>query len=292
MCLQLLPASAERPDQTAAGPRPRKQVEEACAAACEPLPAWARCENQTKGWDLVLSEILPSLAERSAFAKEICAAVKTATMVRAAGSGIAKAGPRRRQRAHRRCVREQLRSGAAVALRWLEAGGSEEHLRDGSTFTLPNRVEELFGSASRTSPLACEGHVRGRMRELMGEMLRQAPPRATSVSGTSAGSSLRDRLLGGVRGLHQHALYFRSPGAARLGSGCQAATLAQRSYRRGLGESRHFRPGECTESLLCGQSTGMEEGGAPHGVVRIGAEPARKHSATSLCFGGLRGEEG
>ena len=172
----------------------------------------------------MLSEILPSLAERSAFAKEICAAVKTATMVRAAGSGIAKAGPRRRQRAHRRCVREQLRSGAAVALRWLEAGGSEEHLRDGSTFTLPNRVEELFGSASRTSPLACEGHVRGRMRELMGEMLRQAPPRATSVSGTSAGSSLRDRLLGGVRGLHQHALYFRSPGAARLGSGCQAAT--------------------------------------------------------------------
>ena len=143
--------SAERPDQTVAGPRRRKQVEEACAAACEPLPAWARCEDQPKGWDFVLNEILPSLAERSAFAKEICAAAEEATMERAAGSGIAKAGPRRRQRAHWRCVREQLRSGAAVALRWLEAGGSEEHLRDGSTFTLPDRVEELFGSANHVA---------------------------------------------------------------------------------------------------------------------------------------------
>ena len=61
--------SAERPDQTVAGPRRRKQVEVACAAACEPLPAWARCEDQPKGWDFVLNEILPSLVERSAFAK-------------------------------------------------------------------------------------------------------------------------------------------------------------------------------------------------------------------------------
>ena len=150
-----------------------KQVEDSCAA-CEPLPAWA------KGWDFVLNEILPSLSERSAFAKEICAAVEEATMERAAGSGIAKAGPLRRQHAHRRCVREQLRSGAAVALRWLEAGGSEEHLRDGGTFTLPDRVEELFGPASRTSPLACKGDVRGRMPELMGEAspgrFRAPPP--------------------------------------------------------------------------------------------------------------------
>ena len=41
----------------------------------------------------MLNEIPPSLAERSAFAKEICAAVEEATMERAAGSGIAKAGP-------------------------------------------------------------------------------------------------------------------------------------------------------------------------------------------------------
>ena len=34
--------SAERPDHTVAGPHWWKQVEEACAAACEPLPAWAR----------------------------------------------------------------------------------------------------------------------------------------------------------------------------------------------------------------------------------------------------------
>ena len=172
------------------------------------FPTWARCEDQPNGWDFVLNEILPSLAERSAFAKEICAAVEEATI------GTAKAGPCRRQRAHQRCVRAQLRSGAAIALRWLEAGGSEEHLRDGSTFTLPDRVEELFGSASRTSPLACKGDV----------------PRATSVSGTSAGSPLRDRLPGGVRGLHQHALRFRSP-AAGLGSGCQAAAVAQWSDR-------------------------------------------------------------
>ena len=130
--------TAERPDQRVAGPRQRKQLEEASAAACEPLPAWARCEDQPKGWDFVLSKILPSLSERSA------------TMERAAGNGTAKAGPRRRQRAHWRCVREQLRSAAAVALRWLKASGSDERLRDGSTFTLPDRVEELFGSASRT----------------------------------------------------------------------------------------------------------------------------------------------
>ena len=136
--------TAERPDQRVAGPRQRNQVEEASAAACEPLPAWARCEDQPKGWDFVLIKILPSLSERSALAKEICAAVEQATIERAAGNGTAKAGPRRRQRAHRRCVREQLRSGAAVALRWLEAGGSDERLRDGSTFTLPDRVEELF----------------------------------------------------------------------------------------------------------------------------------------------------
>ena len=242
--------SAERPDQTVAGPRRRKQVEEACEAACEPLRAWARCEDQPKGWDFVLNEILPSPAERSAFAKEICAAVEEATMERAAGSDIAKA---------------QLRSGAAVALRWLEAGGSEEHLLDGNTFTLPDRVEELFGSASRTSPLACKGDVRGRMRELMGEMLRQAPPEPLRFRAPPPAHHFG---TGGVRGLHQHALCFRSPGAAGLGSGCQAATLAQRSDRRGLGESRHFRPGECTEGLLCGQPAGMEEGGAPHGAGR------------------------
>ena len=196
-------------------------------------------------------------------------------MERAASSGIAKAGPRRCQRAHRRCVREQLRSRAAVALRWLEAGGSEEHLRDGSTFTLPDRVEELFGSASRTSPLACKGDVRGPMRELTGEMLRQAPPEPLRFQ-----APLPAHHFGGVWGLHQHALRFRSPGAAGLGSGCQAATLAQRSDCR----SRHFRPRECTEGLLCGQSTGVEEDGAPHDAVRVGAEPARKQSATSLCF--------
>ena len=43
--------SAERPDQTVAGPRWRKQVEKTCAAACEHLPPWARCEDQPKGWD-------------------------------------------------------------------------------------------------------------------------------------------------------------------------------------------------------------------------------------------------
>ena len=70
----------------------------------------------------MLSKILPSLSERSAFAKEICAAVEQATMERAAGNGTAKAGPRRRQRAHPRCVREQLRSGAAVAIALARGG--------------------------------------------------------------------------------------------------------------------------------------------------------------------------
>ena len=128
---------------------------------------------------------------------------------------------------------------------------------------------------------------RGRMRELMGEMLRQAPPEPLRFRGTSAGSPLQDRLLGGVRGLR-----FRSPGAAALGSGCQAATLWLSGPTAEAWESPGtFDLGECTEGLLCGQPTGMEEGGAPHGAVRVGAEPARKHSTTSLCRGGLRGEE-
>ena len=101
---------------------------------------------------------------------------RQATMERAAGSGIAKAGPRRRQRAHWRCVREQLRSGAAVALRWLEVGGSEEHLRDGSTFTLPDRVEELFGSASRTSPLACKATSAAACASKWGRCFARLPP--------------------------------------------------------------------------------------------------------------------
>ena len=194
-------------------------------------------------------------------------------MERAASSGIAKAGPRRRQRAHRRCVREQLRSGAAVALRWLEAGGSEEHLRDGSTFTLPDRVEELFGSASCTSPLACKGDFRGRMRELMG-------------------SPLRDRLLRGVRGAAPACPSFQIAWRWRTRQRLSSCDRGSAVRPPRPGRVQALSTGECTEGLLCGQPTGMEEGGAPHGAVRVGAEPARKHSATSLCRGGLRGEEG
>ena len=138
-----------------------------------------RCEDQTKGWDFVLTEILPSLAERSAFAKEICAAVEEATMERAAGSGIAKAGPRRRQR---RRVGRRSTCGMGVPLRCRTVLRSSSDQR-----------------AAR-HPWPVRATSRGRMRELIGEMLRQAHLRATSVSGTSAGSPLRDPLLGGVRG--------------------------------------------------------------------------------------------
>ena len=100
----------------------------------------------------------------------ICAAVEEATM--RAGSGIAKAGPRRRQRAVRSRAAQERRGRRPALARGGWVGGALA----GWEYFYAAVFEELFGSGSRTSPLACKGDVRGRMRELMEEMLRQAPP--------------------------------------------------------------------------------------------------------------------
>ena len=119
-----------------------------------------------KGWDFLLDQVLPSLRGRSLLGDQLVERVD------AAGKecmhdvlSSAQSSPRVRARARRRRAKILLAAGGTVAAGWLRSGGAGGKVDAGAVF--PDDMLGAFGAASRTSPFACAGDVRGRSRDLL-----------------------------------------------------------------------------------------------------------------------------